>query len=232
MSITNLLVVFSIKMHHRISVALLTWETSALCPSILPCASADCCPSQANPAVYSTGAEIPSENGYRESEQAWFLKTQFWRADELLACFPPQPHWQVRQHGKGKGAKPRQRLLPLILPVRAQRAIAHFYSHVYRHFQIFYVKLHVHGRAVVKVNRAEHILGWQQVIKLHLRSTSVLPPCKATMSNTQEFREMLQMSWEFQCNTKHPQQARYPVTAGGLSDTTSAGKSKRESMQN
>lgn len=169
MSITNLLVVFSIKMHHGISVALLTWETSALCPSILPCASADCCPSQANPAVYSTGAEIPSENGYRESEQAWFLKTQFWRADELLACFPPQPHWQVRQHGKGKGAKPRQRLLPLILPVRAQRAIAHFYSHVYRHFQIFYVKLHVHGRAVVKVNRAEHILGWQQVIKLHLK---------------------------------------------------------------
>lgn len=30
MSITNLVVVFSIKMHHGISVALLTWETSAL----------------------------------------------------------------------------------------------------------------------------------------------------------------------------------------------------------
>lgn len=33
MSIANLVVVFSIKMYHRISVALLTWESSALCPA-------------------------------------------------------------------------------------------------------------------------------------------------------------------------------------------------------
>lgn len=189
MSIANLVVVFSIKMYHRISVALLTWESSALCPSILPCASVDYCPSQAKPTVYSIGSEITSENGYGESEQAWYLKTQFWRADELLACFSPQPHWQVCQHGKGKAAKQRQWLLTLILPIRAQRTIAHFYSCVHRHFQIFYVKLHI--RAVVKGNRAEHILGWQQVIKLHLRSTSVLPPFMTNTSSTQEFSEVL-----------------------------------------
>lgn len=50
-------------------------------------------------------------------------------------------------------------------------------------------------------------------------------------SSTQEFSEVLQMNWEFQSNTKHPQQARYAVTAVGLNNTTSAEKSKKELMQ-